>query len=301
MSNSFTRPNMYLVSDVHSYYDAMIRALREAGFFDDPTGKLVILGDALDRGGGPIELIDFMLRLKEEDRLIYIRGNHEELLSDMLFSITNLTFQSTFDTYGQNGTFDTGLCLANSYYDERLTHHRTYPEDSWCYMDYDKAQRYGEELVTRIRESRYYRELHRYALDYYETEHYIFCHGFIPVNINANAQPRSYTYNPDWREAEYDAWKAARWLNGMDVCVRHGITEPGKTVICGHFYTGWGHEELHGNDAKCTEPFVDYGIIAIDAGTYDMDTEETKKVNCVLITPDGKAIFEGKVIHTPED
>lgn len=84
MGENLTRGNLYLVSDVHSYYSSLMRALTKAGFFEDETGTLVLLGDALDRGTEHLELIKFLLKLKEEGRLIYIIGNHEELLSDMM-------------------------------------------------------------------------------------------------------------------------------------------------------------------------------------------------------------------------
>lgn len=299
MGENLTRGNLYLVSDVHSYYSSLMRALTKAGFFEDETGTLVLLGDALDRGTEHLELIKFLLKLKEEGRLIYIRGNHEELLSDMMQSISNRSFQSKFYSYAVNGTYETGISLVNMYYDYELEELRYYAENNWCYMDHDKAQEYSEEFATRIRESKYYRELHRYAVDYLETEHYVFCHGWIPVSLGEGEG--SYSYDPEWRDAEYTAWRRARWLNGMEVAVKHGAIIPDKTVVCGHFNTAWGHNFLHGNTGRINEPFVDYGIIAIDAGTYSTDTLDTKRINCVVIQPDGKAIYEGNVIYDPAD
>ncbi|MBQ8726493.1 MAG: metallophosphoesterase [Clostridia bacterium] len=41
----------YVVSDVHGFYDELIFALTEKGFFDEKSPhKLIICGDLLDRG-----------------------------------------------------------------------------------------------------------------------------------------------------------------------------------------------------------------------------------------------------------
>jgi hypothetical protein len=57
-----------------------------------------------------------------------------------------------------------------------------------------------------------------------------------------------------------------------------GAKLPGKTIVCGHFHSSWGHSHLHLDRKefpqknrvdwqKSFEPFVDEGIIAIDACT----------------------------------
>ena len=299
MGESLTHPNLYLVSDVHSYFSALKRALDRAGFFDDENAKLVLLGDALDRGEEPQELIDFLLKLKEEGRLIYILGNHEELMLDLLQSASNRSFNQKLHNYMINGVFDSAIRIANMYYDEDERCHKYYDTEDPRYLDECDALMYPEELAARVKESKYYRELFMSAIDYYETEHYVFCHGWIPVYFSGTQQNPTYIYNPEWRDAAPNDWRAARWLNGMDVGARHYVTDPEKTVVCGHVHTSWGHRKLHGND-DTTEPFVDYGIMAIDAGTLKYDTTDTKKINCVVINESGEAIFDGEVIHAPE-
>lgn len=300
MSENLTRPTLYLVSDVHSFFDSLIRALTKAGFFEDKDAKLVLLGDALDRGSQPLELIDFLFKLKDEDRLIYILGNHEELLYDLVKTAPTKAFEERLDNFIKNGVLATALRLANMYYDEDKSSHMYYDRVDPRYLDECDALMYPEELASRVKESKYYRELFMSAVDFYETEHYVFCHGWIPVYMEGTLQNPKYFYNPNWRDASYREWRAARWLNGMDVGARHYVTDHEKTVVCGHVYTSWGHQKLHGNDDTITEPFVDYGIIAIDAGTYKSDTAETKKINCVVINGSGEAIFDGEVIHAPE-
>ena len=300
MSENLTRPTLYLVSDVHSFFDSLIRALKTAGFFESKDARLVLLGDALDRGTQPLKLIDFLLKLKEEDRLIYILGNHEELMYDLVKTAPTPAFEERLSNFIKNGVLATAMRLANMYYDEDEHCHKYYAKDDPRYLDECDALMYPDELAARVKESKYYRELFMSAIDYYETEHYIFCHGWIPVYMEGTSQDQKYFYRPNWRDASYREWRAARWLNGMNVGAKHYVTDPEKTIVCGHVYTAWGHENLHGNDNTLTEPFVDYGIIAIDAGTYKSDNKDTKKINCVVINESGEAIFEGEVIHAPE-
>ena len=61
------------------------------------------------------------------------------------------------------------------------------------------------------------------------------------------------------------------------------MLESGKTVVCGHFHTSYGHSKF---ERKCTEfgedadfsPFYAEGIIAIDGCTA-----HSGKVNCIVI------------------
>ena len=51
----------YVVSDVHSHFSLMKKALEEAGFFEETEPhKLVVCGDLLDRGTEAKEMIAFM-------------------------------------------------------------------------------------------------------------------------------------------------------------------------------------------------------------------------------------------------
>ena len=64
----------YVVSDIHGYYDEMIKALTEKGFFAEKEPcKLIICGDLLDRGSQSKEIIDFILENLEQDKHYYYR------------------------------------------------------------------------------------------------------------------------------------------------------------------------------------------------------------------------------------
>ena len=75
----------YVITDPHSYYTLVRAALEEKGFFTDPEPhKLIICGDLLDRGPEPLEMVEFVISLIRADQLIFIRGNHEDLMDILL-------------------------------------------------------------------------------------------------------------------------------------------------------------------------------------------------------------------------
>ena len=78
-------------------------------------------------------------------------------------------------------------------------------------------------------------------LDYYETSHYIFVHGWIPCTVKGGLfDPVEYIYNSNWRDADKVVWNQARWQNGMQAAHNH-VVEPGKKIVCGHWHCSFGH------------------------------------------------------------
>lgn len=114
-------------------------------------------------------------------------------------------------------------------------------------------------------------------LGYFETEHYVFTHGWIPSIPNRD---KSYSYISSWREADREQWNQARWFNGMDAAQ---TADENKTIVCGHWHTSYGHSKYEhkgtefGEDADFS-PYYGPGIIAIDACTAF-----SGKVNCLVI------------------
>lgn len=70
------------IGDIHGC-DAALRAIIEA-IRPRPTDTLVILGDCVDRGPKSADVIDQLLALREECRLIALLGNHEEMMLNYL-------------------------------------------------------------------------------------------------------------------------------------------------------------------------------------------------------------------------
>ena len=70
----------FIVADVHGFYNEMVSALKDAGYDKtNPNHIFVSLGDLLDRGPSPMQCIEFVLSIPQENRIL-IRGNHEELI-----------------------------------------------------------------------------------------------------------------------------------------------------------------------------------------------------------------------------
>ena len=257
----------YVVSDVHGFYTKMKKALKDAGFFDEKGPcKLIVCGDLLDRGKEALQMVDFMLQMHKENKLIYILGNHEDLLVRCLQDIASIgahEIASGKRCHCQNGTWDTLLQLA------QMT------DIEACNNEY--------ELIRRVRNSPFYKKLLPVGIDYYETPKYIFTHGWIPCIMRGYRPYASYKYDKSWRNADVIAWSKARWHNGMELACKFRVTEPGKTIVCGHWHTSYGHSVINKKGKEFDKssdfsPFMAKGILAIDGCTAFSGV-----VNCVVI------------------
>ena len=252
---------IFVMSDVHSFYEEMMSALNEKGFDkDNPHHHIVICGDLFDRGPDAVKMFEFVKEMTEKDRLTYVCGNHEDLLFDCANEIVRGRGVSCHHI--SNGTFDT-IC--------QFTGMNKY---DLCFGPLDRAE--YEKKMTPILDF-----ISLNTVDFAEAGEYIFVHGWIPCDpITGNV--------PDnWDTPEAD-WDGAKWINGMQAWHR-GARLPGKTVVCGHFHSSWGHSHLHFDRKefpqknredweKSFEPFIDEGIIAIDACTA-----YTGFVNCLVL------------------
>ena len=118
--------------------------------------------------------------------------------------------------------------------------------------------------------------------DYFETDHYIFVHGWIPCLTDKN-YPHEFSYDPNWRKASRQNWENARWYNGIDCACSWNVREPNKTIVCGHFHSSYGHfhygkSKAEFGDEADYSPFYAEGIIALDGCTA-----YSGKVNCIVI------------------
>ena len=245
----------YVLADVHGYYTKMIDKLTEVGFFDDKEPhKLILCGDMMDRGKEACKMQEFMYKLLQEDKLIFIRGNHEDLMMDMLreFPEKMDDILAGYTHHNSNRTFDTAVQLSK--------------------MSKGRIRNNPDEFIRRVRNSTFCKELIPAAIDYYETPDFIFVHGWIPHKDNK--------YDPDWRNASETEWRKARWYNGIDCAVLHDILEDDRVIVCGHWHTSYGHYYF-GNPPKQQNnfaPFYGEGFIAMDGCTALSGV-----VNCIVI------------------
>lgn len=62
----------FVLADPHSYYSIMIKALQEKGFDEnDDNHKIILCGDAFDRGTQSLEMFEFIKKMQKKDKLIY--------------------------------------------------------------------------------------------------------------------------------------------------------------------------------------------------------------------------------------
>lgn len=228
---------LFVVSDVHSYYNELMIALDKAGFdVNNERHIFVCCGDLLDRGIFPRKCIQFVNNLPD-NRKILIRGNHEELTMDCV----HRGYFGMHDFW--NGTAETIQSLSE------------YWQDPYAAAEEDIIESFSKNLEWL----KYYNSL----VDYAEIGDYIFTHGWIPFGGT-----REYpVYEANWKEKSF---KDAMWVNGMEMWDK-GVRVPGKTVVCGHWHAAWGNEKLHKKDPseigylEINLPFKDKGIIALDS------------------------------------
>ena len=251
----------FITSDVHSFYDELLEAINKKGFQEDnPDHKLIICGDVFDRGPKSKEILQFAQFLG--DRFIYIRGNHEDLLMDCVRDIA--AGKTIGFHHFSNGTVKTIEQLCDLKENELCFPRRS---DSLNQFIYEKMKPILDWINTK-------------SIDYAEIGDYIIVHGWIPTtgdsidSMGNLVHPRAIPME-QWGECGTITWEQARWENGMDMWKR-GVKLPGKTIICGHFHSSWGHSHIHQDRKefparnredwqKSFEPFADDGIIAIDS------------------------------------
>lgn len=232
----------FVVSDVHGFYDELRDALDDAGF--DPTNEkhyLISCGDNFDRGPQNLEVMKFFIRTP---RTILIRGNHEDLFDWAIRD--GFTMRDV-----QNGTYQTiqelGKCKV----------------EPWASQD---------EIIEYV--FRTTRGFFNRMVDFFETEHYVFTHGWIPSALKSPDR--------EWRKARLQQWEKARWYNGMEKAMLGDLDPLGKTIVCGHWHTSWGHHRQDGTpewgESANFDIYRAKGIIAIDACTA-----YSKKVNVLIL------------------
>lgn len=212
---------IFAVSDIHSFYTPMKKALDEAGFESGNNNHLlVVCGDMFDRGDESCEVFKY---LKSVPNKILVRGNHEDLLDECLDR--GEPWSHDFS----NGTYKTICDLGGAGYGRGF--------DECCNITWSLVKPLLNQMV-----------------DYYETEHYIFVHSWIPTHVKRSSFNRTYTYDDDWHNAYPEDWYNARWENPFTLAA-NDLNQTGKTIVFGHWHTshGWSLKEGRsewGEDAK---------------------------------------------------
>lgn len=245
-------PNFYIISDVHGFYNEMRTALDEAGFDpNDENSWLISLGDEMDRGPEPEGVINYIMSLP---RAIWIKGNHQTLMEDLISR--NYPLQHDW----HNGTMQSIMSLAPN----AKTQSETFA------IAYEKTKSFFDK-----------------AIDYLELKEHILVHSFIPLKSLDNlpkyyTRKRKFEFDPDWRHAHASEWEEARWGNPLKLAIK-GLNQTEKTIVSGHWHcsAGWAMEAgiPEFGYGACFEPYYyEDKLIMIDTATA-----HTKKVNVLVL------------------
>lgn len=231
---------IFVVSDVHGHYTILKKSLDSAGYNSNNENHfLVCCGDYFDRGDENVEVMKFFERIKNK---ALIRGNHEDLLLE-LFKTGKLKPHNY-----SNGTINTIQNFFGKFCIDPV-------DDS---IDFSGKTRILDRICEFIEET----------VDYFETERYVFVHGWI-ADKAVTTQKRESTNKSEWKKARWKLW--ADNYNGERPLEN-------KTLVCGHQPTFVAKKFDDSRDGECVDIFYGNGLIAIDAATAD-----TKQINVLVI------------------
>ena len=76
----------FVFSDVHGYYSLLMDELKEKGFDENNDEHMLIsLGDNFDRGLENYQMYEFLVKMKNLNKIILVKGNHEDLFLQLLY------------------------------------------------------------------------------------------------------------------------------------------------------------------------------------------------------------------------
>lgn len=229
------KKKLFVVSDVHGHCTLLKQALAEAGFDkENPDHLLICCGDYFDRGEENVEVLKFF---EQQKHCVLLRGNHEDLLLKLL---------------------DTGMILPHNYINGTIQTLQDFfgtraIDPTTSTVDFTGKTRTVDRLCEFIDST----------LDYFETEHYVFVHGWIPCDAYADATP--------------EQWEEARWIKWSTQYTGEPPI-PGKTLVCGHYPAFFAKFIDPSRPPHCSNIFHGNGLYAIDAGTFD-----SQQVNVLVL------------------
>ncbi len=224
---------IFAVSDIHGNFTALKKALDEAGFDrENEEHLLVCCGDCFDRGNENYNVLKYLERIKNK---VMILGNHEDMLKELFYSCHMKRHNF------ENGTDKT---IAEFF--------GKYSIDQNNDIDFSGNNRTVDRLLDFIGEMQ----------NYYETENYIFTHGWLPT---VTCSTGVHTVD-DWQQMPVEEWRKARWTKWTDMYEKCTHISD-KTIVCGHTPVQRAIKFDSQRTANCSEIYYGDGVIAIDAGT----------------------------------
>ena len=246
----------FVFADPHGNYEALITAITEMGYdAANPQHQLIGCGDYFGRAARSnsdcVNIWKYLTSPHHTNKPICIRGNHESILID---AIERRQLTETDIYNGEHNTFASFL--------------GRYPNQVKrdCYLQFDAAK-----VMMRLGFYDWLKSLPWY----FETEHYIFTHGFVPLQW----------FGKKWKLSDLDDWEwnTASWARTPDyiLTLDQTHTKVDKTVVFGH----WRAKELNERFAGKWEETD--GDIYVDKERkligLDTTTALSHKVGCVVI------------------
>lgn len=246
----------FVFADPHGNYEALITAITEMGYdASNPQHQLIGCGDYFGRAARSnsdcADIWRYLTSPHHTNKPICIRGNHESILID---AIERRQLTETDIYNGEHNTFASFL----GRYPNQVK--RDY------YLQFDAAK--------VMIDFGFYDWLKSLPW-YFETEHYIFTHGFVPLQW----------FGKKWKLSDLCDWEwnTASWARTPDyiLTLDQTHTKVDKTVVFGH----WRAKELNERFAGKWEE-ID-GDIYVDKERrligLDTTTALSYKVGCVVI------------------
>ncbi len=237
---------LFIATDIHGHASIMKRTLEKAGFVIGAKDHLLICcGDYFDRGHENLDVLKFLESIPNK---LLIEGNHEQMLADMMQT------GKVYSVAGGNGTI--------------LTINEFFGEDA---IAPDGTLRMAPHKKRRIR------KFLNDTVDYFETEHFIFVHGWIPLAI----EDGYYVRKPYWRRSPVGDFANSRWLKWNELYGYFHLAPEEKTLICGHRSAEYGIYFDSKRPEGSSLPFFGKGLIALDAATV-----ASGRINLLVIEDD---------------
>ncbi len=95
---------IFAIGDIHGCYDRL-KKLMDKIPIDFSCDTLVFIGDYIDRGPYSVEVVDYLMQLRNRvPDIVFLKGNHEDMLDKFINGVDRFTYllnggQQTLDSY----------------------------------------------------------------------------------------------------------------------------------------------------------------------------------------------------------
>lgn len=249
----------FITSDLHSYFKILDTELKKQGF-DKDKDTLITLGDNFDRGKESWKMYRFLSTLPN---IILVRGNHEDLLEELV----NRGFPLDHDFH--NGTVQTISDISKHY---------TKTKDLSVY-----------EFIHTFKNTSFYQWFSNATwVDRVEFNNLILTHATCPND-----------YFPSWEDARWANPYEHRIKDKILIC-GHWFAWKGRDYKNNTRTLNVELEELLNTEEgreELAKPFIDNNLIMLDACTV-----LTKKCNILIYDDETNNLsYNGKIICNSRD